>query len=532
MAYGQTNYQQKLGTGPSVSRIADVGCFLTAFCNLLERFGEGIDPPTLNNFFIQHGTFLADGPNRDNLAWGSISAYDGNVVASQIGGPGWPKTNNAIVKFVYKSSRTGAQLTHFCLVADWTQRVIIDSWDGHTKVTPYGNPVAWATYDKHMPQVIVPPPPIRNSSTFTIENIPAVTKELRIRTQLWDLTRRTWPEIANNPVTARTAGFRFETNRIAHHVLGGNYYIPSDSNGSQGYNVVDCQDPTSQPAPTPPAAPPAPTPPPAPQVFTTNKVDGIVYSVIDGAPRPMYVTKPDGIEKWSFKDVSTWRDFRSVQHIGYGEEVFIVGKALHPIPPTGAMYYMTDADFGDFKKTGRVTNQYGFNKVDLSDTRPPVLSVPTPAPVPVVAPAPAVETPPIDWKDTYKPFPQPVRYISARDQIVSDLSGKQPNLPLPRFVAGSKIGVVLAYGTVTKDDIEYYRLKAEVDTKLEFWYCVPKLDPVTRTANLLIMPADPSVPINTATTMRDTVTLARSHIEFDVPKFLDDIIPKWLKNKK
>jgi hypothetical protein len=91
---------------------------LVAFCNLLERYGVAVDPPTLNNYFIAHNSFLADGPNRDNLGWGSVSAFDGNIVATQIGGAGWPPNNDSIVKFIYKSQRSGAQITHFCLVVD------------------------------------------------------------------------------------------------------------------------------------------------------------------------------------------------------------------------------------------------------------------------------------------------------------------------------------------------------------------------------------------------------------------------------
>ena len=54
MSFAQTNYQEHLGNGPYT--IAEIGCFITSFCNLeQEAFGKNIDPPTLNQFFIDHG---------------------------------------------------------------------------------------------------------------------------------------------------------------------------------------------------------------------------------------------------------------------------------------------------------------------------------------------------------------------------------------------------------------------------------------------------------------------------------------------
>jgi hypothetical protein len=295
-------------------------------------------------------------------------------------------------------------------------------------------------------------------------------------------------------------------------------------------------------APAPPPQSPAPVvTAPAPQTYENNVVDGITFSTLDGAPRQMFVARVGGIEKWNFKDVGNWRDFKSVEHLEYGTPVFIVGKAQHPIPPVGATYYMVDADFGDFKRTGIVRNQYGFNKVDLSENRPPALPVPAPAPVlqpeptpeptPVVIPEPAV---PVRWQDAYRPFPAPVHYISTRNQYVDDLAGLQKSMMLPKYDSGSgsKAGMVAAYGTVNKDGIDYYRLKLDSDKNFDYWYCVPKIDPNTRTPNLLVFPGEVTNPVSRATVAKDAVVLAKSHIEFGVPKFLDDIIPKFLKNRK
>lgn len=138
--------------------IAEIGCFVTAFCNLLQRFGKNIDPPSLNRLFIQRGIYIdVDDGIRDDLGWPSITSYDGQVVVREVGGAGWPPNNNAIVKFYYKSQRTGAMVTHFCLVADVNAGTIIDSWDGQIKRPGiYGTPVAWCTYDNVVPQPVEP----------------------------------------------------------------------------------------------------------------------------------------------------------------------------------------------------------------------------------------------------------------------------------------------------------------------------------------------------------------------------------------
>ena len=502
MSYGQINYPQNLGTGPSVDTIADVGCFLTAFCNLLERFGETVDPPTLNNYFIAHNSYLPDGPNRDNLGWGSVSAYDGNVVATQVGGAGWPPINEAIVKFIYKSSRTGQQVTHFCLVVDHNAGTILDSWDGHVKHTPYGNPVAWATYEKHAPQIIAPPAPVEQPA-FTVEGVGTKTMQFKKNTHLWDLNQRSWPGLVNNPANDVQNGATFQTSRIAHHVLGGNYYMPDGDDG-HGYNVVDCQD-YSAPAPAgPPSAPLKPGGNPE-NKYTTIK------------PIPGYTTATN-----------------AANHTNQANEV-----------ATGEYFvYNTYPNRDDLINITSKLGQPGswINKADNVPDAPAPPPEPVAAPAPPVEPAPPethVETPPVDstapvpWRDTFKPFPNPVHYIATRDITVEDLSGQQQDMPLKRYNpgVGGNQGVVSAFGTVTKEGVEYYRLKTNNDPDFNFWYAVPKMDANTHTPNLLVQPGPGGI-VGKATVARDTLQLAKSHFETDIPKFLDDMIPKFLRHKK
>lgn len=504
MSYAQINFPQNLGTGPSVDTIADVGCFLVAFSNLLERFGEPVDPPTLNNYFIAHDSYLVDGPNRDSLGWGSVSAYNGNVAATQIGGAGWPPNNEAIVKFIYQSQRTGQQITHFCLVIDHDAGTILDSWDGHVKHTPYGNPVGWATYERHQPEIVAPPPSTETPA-FSVEGISEKTMQFKKNTHLWDLNQRSWPGMVNNPANDVNNGDTFQTSRVAHHILTGSYYMP-EGDDSHGYNVVDCQDYV---APAPPA-PVIPSAPPSAPVQPGGNPDN-KYTLIKAIP-------------------------------GYSNATN-AGNHVNQVNEVVAGEYFVYNTYPNRDDLVNVTSKLGspgswINKADNVPDAPTPPPEPAPAPPEPTPPEAHIETPPTDstapvsWQETYQPFPNVVHYVSTRAQVVYDLALQQPDMPLPKYnnTDGREVGVVSAYGTVTKDGVDYYRLKTNNDPDFAFWYCIPKIDPNTRTPNLLVKVGHGNS-IGKITVARDTLQLAKSRLETDIPKFLDDMIPKFLRKK-
>lgn len=181
MAYAQTAYTEKMGNGPYT--IADIGCLLTAICNTLQAdYGVAVDPPTLNAWFESHNYYISDPGDgagvKDDLSWNSITQFHPQAVVTQIGGAGWPSSNNAIVKFYYKSARTGAMETHFCKVADHNAHTIVDSWDGITKETgEYGTPIGWATYGTPSVQPVVTAanPPVAASPQPTTPPATGVT---------------------------------------------------------------------------------------------------------------------------------------------------------------------------------------------------------------------------------------------------------------------------------------------------------------------------------------------------------------------
>lgn len=153
MAYAQTNYSQLQGKTVNGVRpkysIAQIGCFITAFCNLEERFGRAIDPPTIDNELARLNLYIdVDDGVYDDVGWSTVSAFDPTITVVKTGS-GAPADNNSIVKFSYRSSRTGVFTTHFSLVVDAAKGLIVDSWDGVVKSwNGYGGPVAYATYAK------------------------------------------------------------------------------------------------------------------------------------------------------------------------------------------------------------------------------------------------------------------------------------------------------------------------------------------------------------------------------------------------
>lgn len=408
MWFGQKNYADKLGTGPY--RIADAGCFLTAFCNLEQKFGKEIDPPSLNRLFIERGIYLAspeDGAgSRDDLGWNSITAYDGQIHPVSINNSAqgaWPSTNNAIVKFAYTSPKTSHPMTHFCLVADPHAQTIVDSWDGIIRSPGYyGQPVAWAEYAETVPQPVVVPPPAPGKSTAISGQIIKLQKGDTISAIAVRYGLSTADLLNHNGLSwadARTLPVGFELR------------LPINN--------------------------------PAPAVET-----GYTIEALD-APRPMHVSNPKGATKWGFANVKAWTDLASNGTVAANTNVDIYGIATVLIGKTTAAYYLDKLAFGDYKTNGgHLTNAIGYNWSDLADghytapqpapeaakpvpAAPPIPRAPAPVPPPQpdVKPAPpqadAPATNPNEYKATYKAFPEPKNFVLLNTLMAKEFDGRR-----------------------------------------------------------------------------------------------------------
>lgn len=256
MSYAQKSYPQIQGINGKYS-IADIGCFLTSFCHLEADYGRNIDPLSLNNWFRDTGNFVdIDDGIRDDLGWESITRFDSNTHVSRSVDhgtnrtAGWPNTNQAIVRFYYQSTRTGKMITHFCKVESAANHLILDSWDGTVKKSPYGEPTAWAEYRHDVPAE----PDIPR---FTITETYPHGKQIRLNkqpTNLWGMNYNL-EQMVKSPVEVHNVGEIWTVTNKVHHSNGYDYYRREGQ--VDGFNVLDCDDYTP-PVPYVPPAPPEP----------------------------------------------------------------------------------------------------------------------------------------------------------------------------------------------------------------------------------------------------------------------------------
>jgi hypothetical protein len=304
MAYAQTSYPQKQGINGRYT-IHDIGCFLTAFCNLLTlRYGHDVNPLTLNAFFVNSGRYVdIDDGVRDDLDWGSIGYFDGNIKVTRLVNrgtsqtAGLPDTNQAILKFYYYSDRLQAFTTHFALYDG--DGYIIDSWDGkrkHINATIYGNPVAFAEYVLNVPQPQAPPAP--PSPTYeVVENYPG-GKEIVLNkqpTNLWGMNYREFQYMSEHPVESHNPGEHWiVTNKVRH--VNGHYYYRRDGQ-VDGFNVLDCDDyvapvPVPEPVKSPVGGLPPVEMPLAPKIKLVVTV--MAFDTSSGAEQHRGVANPIG----------------------------------------------------------------------------------------------------------------------------------------------------------------------------------------------------------------------------------------------
>lgn len=451
MAYGQTNYSEKMGNGPYT--IAEIGCFLTAFCNLAERFGQEVTPPALNSFF-DNGHYLADPADgagvKDDLSYNSVTAYNSQIVVTGQGSSGWPNSNNAIVKFHYRSISNPTlsngqpnMIDHFCLVADHAAGTIVDSWDGVVKKPgAYGSPVGWATYGGPVVQAVSPPPaPAAAAASDVLGNVNIAGLSLSAAMKS-DLAGG-MSVVAFNAKYSATAGFQ---------------------------PIATSRQLAPAPAPAPaPSIPEVPAPAPAPAA------PNITYTKL-ATPLDLVTNKqPTNWWELGFKDDA---HATAAAQLSQGTPFLAYGMAQRNDGDRPA-YYMIQEDFGNADTTGTPNNNNGVNTVDLSPA-------PTPAPAPAADPAPAAETPapapaapaapaasdsesvPVTvstWQSSYKAFLSPQQYMANTSVKVEDLAEEHDDVEL---LKGQNVSVA---GIFDKDGVRYFRTAKSVQSGV--WYGVP-----------------------------------------------------------
>ena len=416
MAYGQKNYNEIQGINGKY-RINQIGCFLTSFSNLLERFGKGIDPIQLNAALRDRGIYIdVDDGIRDDLGWGSISAYNGNIVVRRSGNNSAVPSRNCIVRIKANNSFG----THFCLVdrIEGSTVFIVDSWDGQVKKSSvYGPITGWAEYANNTPipvQPVKPPAP----APAPAPEVDYVVVKAQAGYGISHLLRDAGYSQAEFGNQAEWERFG-QLNGTKSIKLGVSYKVYKKSLGS----------PASAPAP-------APQPSPEPEIVNITVQSGWGIS---------HVLKAAGYQQASFERPDEWLRFSKLNGAPEGQNI-----RLQP---------------------NQIVKVY---RTPLPAPQPvPAPEPPKEVPVTVTQPAPEPEKPKADpdtlvlakpgWKTTYKADNKV--YIATDSIVVKDQAGIQMDLQL---VKGQK---VTGAGTFEKNDVKYVRTQKSVDN--DWWYGIP-----------------------------------------------------------
>ena len=466
--YAQINYLQKVGN--SNLTIAQAGCFVTAGCNLLEKIGISIDPPTLDTFYDTHNLFTYDLTDRanDDIVWSTVSHYHPQLVVAQVGSTGFPPSDLAIVEFSYVG-HTGQHETHFCAVNSAADHSIIDSYDGKVK-TPaqyesyYGNPVAWATYVNNVPAepatTIVTPS--SSTSAPTAKSVSPVTPPVA-PTELF-LPPSVWIWHVYKPSGPYTLPYAIHTlnpkmfNGLTYKIVGNPaphvFLINTQMYGEVA--IYAGPDTVAQfPAgghgdgePTPDITTPA--------VDTPTPRTNISYAKFD-EPLHTFTNKPTTV--WNFGSGLI------ANGLEYNSPFVAVGKAT---TSDGQVYFMDATNFGNANETETPINPIGIKTIDLTAVASPI---PTSANTPVdgeKVPVNVVPTDPEKWKNSFTAGLGTVTYVALKDDTIEDLDGIKEDQDL---VKGAELPIA---GVFEKDGYKYYRTSNSVLNGT--WYGIPVVD--------------------------------------------------------
>ncbi len=323
--YKQTDYKQIQGI-EGKHPISEIGSMLIAQCNLIKslKLGYEVNPAELNNYFIDKGIYRASNEGfRDRLAWNSLTKYDSTIKVETIAHD-WPQTNYAVVKFRCQSSEVpyitidGEQkpniINHFCAVSDFTQKLIIDSYDGLEKEAgPYGTPVSYAAYS---------------------------APETRAEKKINPKRSYIWVKYDNFYDVARRLGFGSKELKEHNDLDDPETLKPGD--------IISL-----------------------PKDREIPEEREVRYELLVHTMK-MHVGKPGGTKKWTFANVKSWEDVTSIGYFPQYTNVDIVAIAHVPLTDTDgnqieAAYYMDERALGDFATTKRVRYTIGYSWSDLAE---------------------------------------------------------------------------------------------------------------------------------------------------------------------
>lgn len=430
--YGALNYQDFPIIDPAYSSIENAS-FVTALSNLLQNFGKYIDPLSLAKEF--------QSKNINALNLSVISTYDPEIVTAKIGVPEtWPSEPNTIVKFQCVSPANGSIIAHFCLINNPEDNTFIDSFDGEVKgETVYGRPLTWLAYKK-----------VESTAPTPIKEVPQ--KKPRFKFSLGK----------SNP----------NPDRLYTMLEGDNIWDLARRFKTPVEELLEHNDISIEEAGNLPVGTVLHLTKRLPQSIKPKEIE---YEVFD-QPKQMHVSREGGAKKWSFGNVSDWKDMHSTGFYAYGTNLEIVAVARVPIGDEIYAYYLDSRSLGEYIQTKRVAYTVGFNWRDLEE------GVYVKPEEPVVKPTqdseedtyiaeaqkPEDEAAPNKYKATFQGFDEPKAYVAKKNILVHELDGRRPD----RILQNNRR--VIISGIFTKHDIVYGRPRSSKENG--YWFAIPMDD--------------------------------------------------------
>jgi hypothetical protein len=397
----------------------------------------------------------------------------------------WPASNNAIIKFQFQDreqpyievngQRDANIIDHYCLVADFEQKTIIDSADGVIKDTNlYGHPVSWAMFEAGTVPKVVPQPKIDTERSYRV-------------------------------LTGGESGWRIAQK------------LGLDAKDLKEHNIDEFKDFSNIPAGTILHLPV--------RLETKPSERQTEFEFLRRA-LPMHIINPKGARKRSFGHVKKLEDISETgpsHSVNKNLNIFAIAHV--PLGDKIVPFYMESDAIDSVNKKVKWT--VGFHEDDIAEGHTDPNAVEKPVIQPAVAKqleaandkimadqlakkaaaaerlaimddADAEDFPPsrrqgseslpvddpeysVDWwKNTYKPFPgrKPQIYVFNYDLDVQDFADKSKTKPVQRL-EGVRIG-----GEFTNPDrVECWRPQDAVDSRT--WYGIPKINPETGEPNMI-----------------------------------------------
>lgn len=223
---------------------------------------------------------------------------------------------------------------------------------------------------------------------------------------------------------------------------------------------------------------------PSPQamVYVTADISGIHYERLKTAPQKMYVRRIEGIDLIDFSGtIKTPREFSGIPdtHLGYGQELRIMGTASYPVPgyPDEQFYIPQDPVnvWGEFTRTGKPAQLAGYRVSDLQSTKPPApVKVSRPVITEVTRPAvkpPAVRQPSdyhFQWLRTDR---EPVRYQVMYPITIPDAGKYGPPITIIRGKTIKLLGTFVDHGHT----VFLPMLDNPAIPLFKYWYGIPEV---------------------------------------------------------